>query len=111
MDDSRVDQLVTMLARAEEGDPAAKETLFTALYDELHRLAEGHLHRSGGGLTLGTTTLLHEAYLDMAGRNTLVFPDRHRFLAYASRAMRRLIIDYVRHRGAQKRGGDVTFTS
>jgi len=111
MNHSRLDQLTKIVARAEEGDPAAKDALFSALYDELHRLAEGHLHRSGGGLTLGTTTLLHEAYLDLAGRDALVFPDRHRFLAYASRAMRRLIIDYVRHRDAQKRGGDITFTS
>jgi RNA polymerase sigma factor (TIGR02999 family) len=89
----------------------AKENLFAALYDELHRLAQAHLHRSGSDLTLSPTTLLHEAYLDLAGRDGLVFPDRKRFFAYASRAMRRLIIDYVRHRDAQKRGGDVTFTS
>jgi RNA polymerase sigma factor (TIGR02999 family) len=111
MDDSPADLTARIVARADDGDPVAKEHLFAALYDELHRLAQAHLHRTGSDLTLSPTTLLHEAYLDLAGRAGLVFPDRKRFLAYASRAMRRLIIDYVRHRDAQKRGGDVTFTS
>ena len=79
------------MARADEGDPVAKENLFAALYDELHRLAQAHLHRTGSDLTLSPTTLLHEAYLDLAGRNGLAFPDQKRFLAYASCAMRRLI--------------------
>jgi RNA polymerase sigma factor (TIGR02999 family) len=102
--------LATLVGRAEAGEPAAKDALFAALYSELHRLAEHHLHRSGGQLTLSATTLLHEAYLDIASRETLAFPDRQRFLAYASRAMRGLIIDYVRTRRAQKRGGEITFT-
>jgi RNA polymerase sigma factor (TIGR02999 family) len=81
------------------------------LYAELHRLAESHLRRNGGVVTLGTTTLLHEAYLDIAGREGLAFEDRNRFLGYASRAMRSIIIDYARQRRARKRGGDVTFTT
>jgi hypothetical protein len=111
MDDNPVDLIAKIVARAEEGDPVAKDGLFAALYDELHRLAQAHLHRTGSDLTLSPTTLLHEAYLDLAGRDGLAFPDQKRFLAYASCAMRRLIIDYLRHRDAQKRGGDVTFTS
>jgi RNA polymerase sigma factor (TIGR02999 family) len=102
--------LTSTLARAESGDSAARDALFTALYDELHRLAQSHVRRSGGTLTISATTLLHEMYLDLAGRGT-AFPDRNRFLGYASRAMRGLVIDYVRHRNAQKRGGDLTFTS
>ena len=98
-------------AREDAGDAAAKDALFAALYDELHRLAQSHLRRTGGGLTISATTLLHEAYLDLAGRAAVAFPDRNRFLGYASRAMRGLIIDYVRHRGALKRGGELTFTS
>ena len=97
-----------MVERAEGGDGSAKDALFAALYGELHRLAQGHL-RHGGQLTMGTTTLLHEAYLDLRGRSTVAFPDRLRFLKYASRAMRHLIIDYVRTRRAQKRGGEITF--
>jgi RNA polymerase sigma factor (TIGR02999 family) len=102
--------LATTLARAESGDSAARDALFTALYDELHRLAQSHVRRGGGALTISATTLLHEAYLDLAGRGA-AFPDRNRFLGYASRAMRGLVIDYVRHRRAKKRGGDLTFTS
>jgi len=76
---------------------------FAELYDELHRLAARQLRRHGGS-TLGATTLLHEAYVDMSGR-TAAFPDRAHFFAYAARAMRGLVIDYARERHAQKRGG------
>ena len=103
--------LATLIAQAEAGDASAKDALFTALYGELHRLAESHLRRSGGDLTLGATTLLHEAYVDIASRDALAFPDRNRFFGYASRAMRTIIIDYVRTRRASKRGGDLTFTT
>jgi RNA polymerase sigma factor (TIGR02999 family) len=95
---------------AEQGDAGALDQLFAALYHELHRLAEAQLHRNGPNLTLGATTLLHEAYLDISQRESLAFPERGRFFAYASRAMRGLIINYVRTRGALKRGGEITFT-
>jgi len=91
-------------------DPAAVDGLFTMLYHELHGLAESHLRRGGAGLTLGTTTLLHEAYLNIAERDALAFPDRARFLAYASRAMRGLVIDYARRRQALKRGREFEIT-
>lgn len=103
--------LADLVARAEAGDAPASHALFAALYDELHRLAQSHVRRGGGTLTIGATTLLHEAYLDIAGRDALAFPDRSRFLGYASRAMRGLVIDYVRQRHARKRGGDLTFTT
>jgi RNA polymerase sigma factor (TIGR02999 family) len=103
--------LAQLVARAELGDAAAKDALFAALYAELHRLAQTQLHRSGGNLTLSATTLLHEVYLDIAQREALAFPDRARFLGYAARAMRGLIVNYVRTQTAQKRGGDLTFTA
>jgi RNA polymerase sigma factor (TIGR02999 family) len=84
------------------GDANAKDQLFASLYDELRRLAERQLKRSSG-MPISPTTLLHEAYLGMYGRDT-VFPDRARFLGYAARVMRGLIIDFVRERRAQKRG-------
>jgi RNA polymerase sigma factor (TIGR02999 family) len=102
-------RLAAMVERAEAGDGAAKDALFVALYNELHRLAQHHLRRGGAQLTMSTTTLLHEAYLDLSLRRGVAFPDRLRFLKYASRAMRHLIIDYVRTRRAQKRGGEITF--
>jgi RNA polymerase sigma factor (TIGR02999 family) len=85
--------------------------MFAALYAELHRMAQRELRRSGASLTLSATTLLHEAYLNLGERQHLVFPDRGRFLAYASRAMRGLIIDYARRRHALKRGAGFEFTS
>jgi RNA polymerase sigma factor (TIGR02999 family) len=106
MDDAAVDvqTLATTLAAAERGDDAATAELFATLYRELHRLAKRQLHAHAAGSTLSATTLLHEAYLDISGRGA-VFPDRARFFAYAARAMRGLIIDYVRERRALKRGG------
>jgi RNA polymerase sigma factor (TIGR02999 family) len=111
MSTESAEPLRALVARADAGDAAAKDALFTELYGELHRLAQRHLQRNGRDLTLGATTLLHEAYLDIATRDALAFPDQTRFLAYASRAMRGLVIDYVRTRGASKRGGELTFTT
>jgi len=94
-----------LIASAENGDRAAAGALFAALYAELHRMSKRELARRGGNLALGATTLLHEAYLDISSREGLVFPDRARFMSYAARVMRGLIIDHVRGRHAQKRGG------
>ena len=82
--------------------------LFATLYEELHRLAGAHLRRSGGDLTLSTTTVLHEAWLDISARRPLDFPDRAHFLAYAARAMRAIVIDHARQMRARKRGGGTT---
>jgi RNA polymerase sigma factor (TIGR02999 family) len=103
--------LGTLITSAEQGDRAAADTLFSLLYDELHRMARRELARRGAGVTLGATTLLHEAYLDISDREGASFPDRGRFLAYAARVMRGLIIDYARRRQAQKRGGEFEITS
>lgn len=94
-----------------EHEPAhSPDDLFEALYRELHDLARLHL-RGRTGLTLGTTTLLHEAYLNIAQRTDTRFADPRRFLSYASRAMRGLIIDYARRRAAAKRGGEFVLLS
>jgi RNA polymerase sigma factor (TIGR02999 family) len=101
----------SLIVSAEGGDPSAASALFATLYAELHRLARKQLARNAPDMTLGTTTLLHEAYLDMAGRESAVFPDRGRFMGYAARVMRALIIDHVRNRKARKRGGGFEITS
>jgi len=103
--------LSSLIEAAETGDGSAIEALFSALYSELHRLAKRELARNSGMVTLSVTTLLHEAYLDMAERDGPDFPDRARFMGYAARVMRGLIIDYVRNRQAQKRGGLFVITS
>jgi RNA polymerase sigma factor (TIGR02999 family) len=105
-------ELLRDAAHGENGTGATAE-LFAALYDELHRLAERQLRRDGSGATLSATTLVHEAYLDLSRRSGADFPDRARFVAYAARAMRGIVIDYVRYSNAAKRGGgaiEITFT-
>ncbi len=97
-------ELNALIRRADQADRSASDKLFAMLYHELHRLAEHNLRHAGAPLTLGATTLLHEAYLNISGRSDVTFADRPRFLAYASRAMRGLIIDYARRRRARKRG-------
>lgn len=83
---------------------------FAGLYDELRRLAEHHLRRGEAALTLSPTTLLHEAYLKIGRQPALAFPDRGRFFAYASRAMRCLVIDYARRKRARRRGPEFEIT-
>jgi RNA polymerase sigma factor (TIGR02999 family) len=99
-----------LIELAEQGDEVSSGKLFSVLYAELHRLAKRQLARQGD-LSISATTLIHEAYLDMAGHEGQSFPDRGRFMAYASRVMRGLVIDHVRNRLAIKRGGQFELTS
>lgn len=89
----------------------AADALFGTLYAELHRLARRELNRRGPAGGFGVTTLLHEAYLSISGREGTVFVDHARFMAYAARVMRGLIIDDVRRRRSEKRGGLFSITS
>jgi RNA polymerase sigma factor (TIGR02999 family) len=82
---------------------AKNRQLFASLYGDLRRLAERQL-RSNQAVLVSPTTLLHEAYIGMENREAH-FPDRERFMGYAARVMRGLIIDLVRERRALKRGG------
>lgn len=104
-------RLADLFAAADRGDTASMSALFTALYAELHRVARRELGRQGWGVSLGPTSLLHEAYLDLSGRDASAFPDRNRFMAYAARVMRGLIVDYARNRQAMKRGGQFELTA
>lgn len=84
------------------------EKLFATLYSELRALAQRQLRRNDS-VAISPTTLLHEAYLGMSGRDA-VFPDHARFMGYATRVMRGLIIDLVRERRALKRGAGFHIT-
>jgi RNA polymerase sigma factor (TIGR02999 family) len=95
--------------QAEPVESATAAGLFASLYGDLRSLAERQLRR-GHGVPFSPTTLLHEAYLGMSGRATQ-FPDRDRFMGYAARVMRGLIIDFVRERRALKRGSEFHITS
>lgn len=103
--------LSTLIAAAERGEKAAADALFSALYSELRRLARYELARHGAPMSVSATTLLHKAYIEMAENHGTSFADRKRFMGYASRVMRGLIIDHARSRSAQKRGGQFEITS
>ena len=83
------------------------DAVFPAVYEELKRVAHRHLRGERTEHTLGTTALVHEAYLELAKLDHVRWPGRPYMLAAASKAMRRILIDYAVARRAQKRGGGV----
>ncbi len=97
--------LSQLIEATEQGNLSVAEVLFTALYAELHRVAKRELARQGVPESLSASTLFHQPYIEMADKDGNSFPDRARFMAYASRLRRGLIIDHARNRGAQTRGG------
>lgn len=103
--------LYALISAADRGDVAARDALFASLYAELHRLARRQLARGGPSAGIGVTTLLHEAYVAMATGPGPSFPDRARFMGYAARVMRGVIVDHARQRHAVKRGGAFEITS
>ena len=111
LDENTQPAISLLIGAAEQGDKAATEVLFGTLYVELRRMAKRELGKRAGFVSISATTLLHEAYLDMSAREGQSFPDRARFMAYAARVMRTLIIDHARERHAQKRGGLFEITS
>jgi len=97
--------ITQMLKAASQGDRAAGDQVVAALYDDLRRQARSHLRKSGGMTLLDTTALVHEVWLRLADLQGRDYPDRRYFLAYAARAMRTVVIDLVRARQAERRGG------
>jgi len=93
-----------LLADHRAGDAKALDRAFSFVYDDLRRAASAQLRR-GASPTLNTTSLVNEAYLRLVGGAQAQPTDRAHFLALAARAMRYIIIDYARQRGAAKRGG------
>ncbi|MCX7556225.1 ECF-type sigma factor [Xanthomonadaceae bacterium JHOS43] len=92
-----------LIAAARAGDKAAEARLFQALYADLHRMAQHHLVRSGSDIG-HAQSLVHEVYLRLANAAGEGPHDRRHFFALASRAMRQIVVDHVRRRGAVKRG-------
>jgi RNA polymerase sigma factor (TIGR02999 family) len=97
--------ITQMLKAASQGDRAAGDRVVEALYDDLRRQARRHLRQSGGMTLLDTTALVHEVWLRLADLQGRDYPDRRHFLAYAARAMRSVVVDLVRARQADRRGG------
>jgi len=84
------------------------DALWEETYSELKRLASARLRSTGSLTQLGTTALVNESYLKLADRmGQLEFPSRNHFFAYASKVMRSIIVDLVRERGTDRRGGDL----
>ena len=110
-EDPAPEALHALVSQAEAGNARATDQLFTTLYQQLRRMARREAGRLGPHAPLGATTLLHEAWLEMSQRHALAFPSEGHFMAYAARAMRGLVIDRVRERQAQKRGGGLDITS
>lgn len=93
------------------GDAASPAHLFAALYRELHNLAHRALKRQGAHLAISTTTLVHEAYINLNDGERASFASPGGFLAYAAKAMRSLIVDATRRGLAVKRGRGLVITS
>jgi RNA polymerase sigma factor (TIGR02999 family) len=89
------------------GDAGAIDRLFALVYDDLRSIARRQLARLHAGQTLAPTVLVHEVYIRWADRSAQDVVNRHHFLALAARAMRHVIVDYVRRRQARKRDGGV----
>ena len=100
------DSLTDLIHRAQDGDEAALRIVFDATYEELRGLARSRLRKGSRSTMLDTTSLVHEAYLRFADSGRLRIGDREHFLRYASHVMRSVIVDFVRERIAERRGGD-----
>jgi RNA polymerase sigma factor (TIGR02999 family) len=105
----RADSVTELLARSRDGNAEAMERLVPLVYDELRAIAHRQLRGERADHTLGTTGLVHEAYIRLVDQTRVDWRDRSHFFAVAARVMRRVLVDYARRRGAQKRrapGGD-----
>lgn len=101
------DDICDLLRRVNTGEPGAQDALFSATYSELRKLARARLRGGGRNTVLDTTALVHESYLRFISGGRLRSEDRRAFFGYASRVMRSVIIDAVRERQAERRGGDL----
>lgn len=99
-------EVTRILQEIEAGDPNAADRLLPLVYDELRELAARRLARERSGQTLDATALVHEAYLRLAGQAEVTdWKSRGHFVAAAAKAMRRILVDNARRKGAKKRGG------
>jgi RNA polymerase sigma-70 factor, ECF subfamily len=98
-------EITQLLQRIEAGDRSGIDRLFTAVYKELHNLAANCFRRESEGNTLQPTALVHEAYMKLVDQKDMHWQGRTHFFAVAAQAMRRILVDHARARGAAKRGG------
>ena len=99
--------VTVLLSRARANDRSAIDALFELLYDDLRRIAHSRLAASGPQTLLNTGALVHEAYLRFQKADRIALNDREHFLAYAASTLRSVVVDFVRKRSAERRGGDL----
>src|SRR3982750_4493535 len=98
-------EITRLLGEISSGKTAAMERLLPLVYDELHRLASRYFQRERGDHTLQPTALVHEAYLKLVDQRAVKWESRAHFLSIAATLMRRVLLDYARSHGSNKRGG------
>ena len=104
-------ELSNLIRRVNAGVPGAQDALFAASYGELRKLARSRLYYGGRNTMLDTTALVHESYLRFVRNGQLRSDGRRAFFAYASQVMRSVIVDTVRERLAERRGGHLRRTT
>ena len=97
--------VTALLNRMRSGDREAGDRVAGLVYEELHRIASREMRHEREGHTLQTTALVHEAYMRLAGSQSLEIQNRGHFFAVASQQMRRILVDHARSSGAQRRWG------
>jgi len=100
--------ITELIGKARTGDTRASEQLFSALYEELHRVAAGQLR---GDDVMRATSLVHETWLKFARHGTLAVNDRNHYFAVAASVMRQIVVDHLRARAALRRGGNLQVAS
>lgn len=109
--DASSDRISECLADWASGEPAAREQLVPIVYEELRRLAQHYMRGERAGHTLQATALVNEVYVRLAGIDGMRWRDRAHFFAMAATLMRRVLVDYARQRGREKRGAGVAITT
>lgn len=107
-DPSRAHAVTELLLSWGQGDTAALDRLVPLLYDDLRRVARGHLRRERPGHSLQATALVHEVFLRLVEVNRMTLKSRTHFFALSARLMRQILVDHARRQRAGKRGGGAT---
>lgn len=105
MDPSAPADVTQLLIAWSSGDQAARETLMSVVYEELHRLARRYMRNESPGHTLQTSALVHEAFIRLVDQRNVHWQNRSHFFGIAAQMMRRILVDYARSRNFAKRGG------
>ena len=101
------DDITQILRHLRDGASGAADELLPLVYAELHAMAHRRLSPGARDVTLDTTALVHEAYVRLFDRSQLEWADRKHFFSVAAIAMRQIVVDHARRRGAAKRGGEL----